>query len=71
VKTGCPHLIINIDKKDEITKTAGSYSLNRIRNYIKSIQAAALQLKQNVNSRLALEVLMLDLPKEETLSAKS
>jgi DNA polymerase-3 subunit delta' len=70
VKTGCSHLIINIDKKDEITKIAGGFSLMKIRNYIKSLQAATLQLKQNVNSRLALEVLMLDLPREETLSTK-
>lgn len=65
VKTGCPHLIINIDRKDEIIKTAGNYNLVKIRDYIKSTQAVGRQLKQNVNSRLALEVWMLDIPKQE------
>ncbi len=66
VKTGCPQLIINIDKKDEIIKMAGGFSLVKIKDFIKSIEAAARQLKQNVNSRLALEVLMLDMPREES-----
>jgi DNA polymerase III subunit delta' len=68
VKTGCPQLIINIDRKDEIIKIAGNYSLVKIKDYIKSTQAAARQLKQNVNSRLALEVWMLDIPKEDTMT---
>lgn len=65
VRTGCPELIINIDRKDEIIKLAGGYGLVKIKDFIKSIQAVAQQLKQNVNPRLALEVLMIDLPKEE------
>lgn len=65
VKLGCPEMITNTDKKDEIIKIAGGYSLNRIRNYIASIESAAQQLRQNANVRLALEVLMLDLPREE------
>jgi DNA polymerase-3 subunit delta' len=65
LKLDCPDMITNIDRKDELIKMAGSYSLSQIRNCIKSIESAALQLKQNVNARLALEVLMLDLPKEE------
>ena len=67
VKTGCPQLIINIDRKDEIIKIAEGYSLGKIRGFIKSIEAAARQLEQNVNARLALEVLMLDLPRSETV----
>lgn len=65
LKIGCPDMITNIDLQDEMAKIASGYSLNQIRNYIKSIELAALQLKQNVNARLALEVLMLDLPREE------
>ncbi len=68
VKLNCADMITNIDRKDEFVKMAGTYSLSRIRNYLKSIESAALQLKQNVNARLALEVLMLDLPREEAKS---
>ena len=70
VKTGCPQLIINSDRKDEIIKIAERFSLVGIKNAIARIRAAGTQLKQNVNPRLALEVLMLDLPGEETLSSK-
>jgi DNA polymerase-3 subunit delta' len=65
LKIDCTDMITNIDMKDELEKIASGYSLNQIRNYIKSIESVALQLKQNVNARLALEVLMLDLPREE------
>ena len=68
VKLDCVNLITNIDRKDELVKMAGSYSLTRIKDFIKSIESAAVQLKQNVNTRLALEVLMLDIPKEEVTS---
>ena len=68
VKLGCHDMITNIDRKDELTKMAGGYRLAGIINFIKSIESAAQQLKQNVNTRLALEVLMLDIPKEEVTS---
>jgi DNA polymerase-3 subunit delta' len=70
VKLGCIEMITNIDRKDELIKMAGSYRLSRIRDFIRRIESAAEQLKQNVNTRLALEVLMLDIPEEETLSTK-
>jgi DNA polymerase-3 subunit delta' len=65
LKLDCVDMITNIDMKDELMKITGKHSLNQIRSYIKSIESAALQLKQNVNARLALEVLMLNLPQEE------
>jgi DNA polymerase-3 subunit delta' len=70
LKLDCPDMITNIDRQDDLTKMAADYSLNQIRNYIKSIESAALQLKQNINARLALEVLMLDLPREEAISSR-
>jgi DNA polymerase-3 subunit delta' len=68
VKLAREEMIINIDRKDELTKMAGNYSLMQIRNFIQSITSAGVQLKQNVNQRLALEVLMLDIPREEAKS---
>jgi DNA polymerase-3 subunit delta' len=69
-KLDCPDMITNVDRQDEITKMAEKYSLTSLRNYINSIESAAVQLKQNVNARLALEVLMLDLPREEAISPR-
>jgi DNA polymerase III subunit delta' len=65
-KTGCLPLITNFDRKDEIIKIAERFSLLSIKNTITRIEAAGTQLKQNVNPRLALEVLMLDIPQGET-----
>ncbi|HEY98014.1 MAG TPA: DNA polymerase III subunit delta' [Dehalococcoidia bacterium] len=65
VKMSCASLITNIDKKDEIVKIAERYRLSEVNTVIRSIQAASEQLKQNANIRLALEVLMLDIPGKE------
>lgn len=65
VKLGRHDMITNIDRKDELIEMAGGYRLGQIRKFIESIGSAARQLKQNVNTRLALEVLMLDIPVKE------
>lgn len=65
VKLGCYDMITNIDRKEELIEMAGSYRLAQIKAFIESIKSAAVQLRQNVNTRLALEVLMLDIPKKE------
>lgn len=64
-KLDCHGMITNIDRKDRLAAMAGSYRLASIKNFIVSIQSAAQQLRQNVNPRLALEVLMLDIPVKE------
>ena len=65
VKLGCHDIIANIDRKEELAEMAGSYRLAQIKAFIESIRSAAEQLRQNVNTRLALEVLMLDIPKKK------
>ncbi len=65
VKLGCYDAITNTDRRNELARLAGRYRLERIKDVITSIQSAAEQLRQNVNPRLALEVLMLDLPRTE------
>ena len=54
--------VSNIDQLSGLIEMAEGFSLTQIRAAITSIQAAGVQLKQNVNPRLALEVLMLDMP---------
>ncbi len=67
VKLGSDDTVTNIDRKKELIEMAGGYRLTQIKDYIESIRAAVEQLHQNVNVRLALEVMMLDIPsrKEE------
>jgi DNA polymerase-3 subunit delta' len=69
VKLGCQDIIANIDRKEELIDMAGSYRLSRIKAFIESIKSAAEQLRQNVNTRLALEVLMLDIPEKKEVTS--
>ncbi len=62
VKLGCRDAVTNIDQETTLVDMARGYSLAEIRTVISSIQAAGEQLKQNANSRLVLEVLMLNIP---------
>jgi len=63
VKTGCVDAITNIDFKTTLVNMAGDYSLAQVKTSINSIQATEQELRQNANPRLALEVLMLDIPR--------
>ena len=65
VKVGCGALITNADQLATLIEMAESYNLAQIRAFINSIRAAGEQLRQNANSRLVLETLMLDIPGEE------
>jgi DNA polymerase-3 subunit delta' len=65
VKLGRHDMITNIDRKDELIEMSGYYRLDQMKDFIESIGSAAKQLRQNVNARLALEVLMLDIPAKE------
>jgi DNA polymerase-3 subunit delta' len=62
VKLGCHDMITNIDRSQELKDSSKKYSSEEIDSCIKSIRAAADRLRQNANPRLALEVLMLDIP---------
>ena len=62
VKVGSLGSTTNIDRLDTLSDMAGGLSLAQIRAFIQSIRAAGEQLRQNAGSRLALEVLMLDIP---------
>jgi DNA polymerase-3 subunit delta' len=65
-KLGRDDMIINIDHMAELVETASMLSgLEQIKDFIDSIQSAGEQLRQNANPRLALEVLMLDIPIKE------
>ena len=62
VKVGCSDAITNVDLEARLVEMARGYSLAQIKAFIRSIQAAGEQLRQNANPRLVLEVLMLSIP---------
>lgn len=70
VKLDCGDIISNVDRLDTLTGIAEGYPLAQIKAFIDGIRAAGRQLRQNVNPRLALEVLMLDMPGKGSGSAE-
>jgi DNA polymerase-3 subunit delta' len=64
-KLGRDDMITNIDHQAELVEIAGGYRLSQIKHFIDAVQTAGEQLRQNANPRLALEVLMLDIPQKE------
>jgi len=54
--------ITNIDRQTILSEHAARYSLAQIENALKATRATARYLAQNVNARLAIEVLLLNLP---------
>ena len=71
VKVGCKEAITNVDLEATLIDRARGYKLAQIKAFINSLQAAGEQLRQNANPQLALEVLMLSMPRtEENISVK-
>jgi len=65
IKAGCTEAVTNIDRLTRLVETGKGYQLAQIKDFIKGIQAAKEQLKQNANPRLVLEVLMISIPRKE------
>ncbi len=60
--SGNEGLICNLDFPETLERQAGALELGSAHHVLQGIQAAQKQLEQNVNSRLVLEVLLLDWP---------
>jgi DNA polymerase-3 subunit delta' len=66
VKSGNEHALTNIDREQMVRIEARGYTLAEIQACLRAIQRAARQIEQNVNARLALEVLFLHMPRAST-----
>ncbi|OGO43324.1 MAG: DNA polymerase III subunit delta' [Chloroflexi bacterium RBG_16_57_9] len=62
LKAGTDRAIINLDQATQLRTAANRYSMGQIVETIQLIRTISERLEQNVNKRLALEVLMLRLP---------
>jgi DNA polymerase-3 subunit delta' len=62
VKGDCPHLVTNIDEMSALREAAQKYDLEQLVGFVRRVEETALQLKQNVNPRLALESVLLEVP---------
>ena len=63
VAGGCAAAIIHIDRREELEHAAARYPLAEIHAFLARLEAAARQLRENVNPQLALENVTLHLPR--------
>jgi DNA polymerase-3 subunit delta' len=62
-RLGMEDLVINVDLRDRLKVQARLYPIETLFRMVKTIQETLSLLVQNVNARLALEVLMLQVPR--------
>jgi DNA polymerase-3 subunit delta' len=62
VQRGCADLITNVDRRDRLERLARSTDSDALAEIVRRIGDAGLHLAQNVNPRLALENLLINLP---------
>jgi DNA polymerase-3 subunit delta' len=62
IKAGNGEAVTNLDCRQALVDQAEGLSLTQVAGFIRHLQDASRQLEQNVNPRLALEVLMLNMP---------
>jgi len=62
LRTGLGYIINNIDIEEALMSWSDMLDIQSIRDTIRAIQDAKEQLQMNANSRLVLEVMMLDVP---------
>lgn len=59
---GCPEAVTNLDLSDILRSEASRYGPGEVADFLRALAVTKRHLQTNVNSRLALEVLMLELP---------
>jgi len=62
VQEDCPELVVNVDREETLRREAGRGRPEQSRAFLQALRQTQEQLAQNVNPRLALEVLLLSVP---------
>jgi DNA polymerase III gamma/tau subunit len=62
IQNGDGARLTNIDREDALREQANRFTTEQAQNTLQAVRATARYLTQNVNARLALEVLLLNLP---------
>ena len=66
VQAGCGELCSNIDEITRLTQQASVFSIHAVQQYLRTLDRVEGYLHHTVNTRLALEVLLLRAPTLET-----
>jgi len=64
IKGGCGEAITNVDYEVALKKQAKGLSLNQVKEFVANLCLTEEEISRNVNARLALESLMLNLPRK-------
>jgi DNA polymerase-3 subunit delta' len=62
IKAGLVESLTNLDFESRLQSISAGFTMNQVRSAISALGLVQKQLRQNASPRLALEVLMLDLP---------
>ena len=65
LQAGCPQGVVNLDYGQELARQGERWDLDTIVRGLRHLAETCLALERNANARLALEVLMLRLPREK------
>lgn len=65
VLSGVSGTITNLDYSTQIQKLAGGLDIIKARAYVNAVERTMVQITRNVNPRLALEVLLIDFPRNK------
>lgn len=63
LQVGCDDLLTNVDFESELQEQAAHFTLAHARAGLVAVEEAEMHLRANVNARLALEAMMLSLPR--------
>ena len=63
VRAGCEDLVVNVDKRAQLAEQSERFTLGQLRQFVADIDLAVRRLSQNVNARMALDVLLLAVPR--------
>ncbi|MCL5026142.1 MAG: DNA polymerase III subunit delta', partial [Chloroflexi bacterium] len=63
LQAGCDDLLTNVDFEGELREQARRLTLAQVRAGLRALEEAGTRLRANVNARLALEAMMLALPR--------
>jgi DNA polymerase-3 subunit delta' len=69
LRQGGEKWLINYDKVEELTREKDRYSVKDIKNIMETIEKARYYLKSNVNQKLVLESLWLNLKKKTLIGS--
>ncbi len=71
IASGQADMVINLDYADSLQTLTDGFNISDIRSGLSAIMLAQKQLRQNASPRLALEVIMLDMPVAQNKKVKS